>query len=116
VHVDVKKQGRIPDGGGWRPHGRGSAQDRATGGVRDRAKRRGTTGSRGYRFLHHAVDDFSRLAYSEVLDDERKTTAAQFWLRANAFFAAAGITVEQVMTGCPLSLLFKEPVGDTYPS
>jgi hypothetical protein len=101
--VDVKKQGRIPDGGGWRPHGRGSAQDRATGGVRDRAKRRGTTGSRGYRFLHHAVDDFSRLAYSEVLDDERKTTAA-------------GITVEQVMTGCPLSLLFKEPVGDTYPS
>ncbi len=50
---------------------------------------------RGYAFLHHAVDDHSRLAYSEILDDERKETASAFWVRANAFFAGAGITVER---------------------
>jgi len=98
VHVDIKKQGRIPDGGGWRFHGRGSAQDRSAGSARDRAARGGARGSRGFRFLHHAVDDHSRLAYSEVLDDERGTTAAGFWERANTFFAAAGIRVEAVMT------------------
>ena len=48
--------------------------------------------------MHHAVDDHSRLAYSEQLDDERKETAAGFWRRAEAFFANAGITVTAVMT------------------
>lgn len=57
VHVDIKKQGRIPDGGGWRVHGRGSAQDRTAGVARDKAGRAGAAGSRGYRYLHHAVDD-----------------------------------------------------------
>ncbi|MGV9638550.1 IS481 family transposase [Nocardia testacea] len=98
VHVDIKKQGRIPDGGGWRAHGRGSAPDRAAGAARDRAGRAGAAASRGYRYLHHAVDDHTRPAYSEILDDERKHTAAGFWQRANAFFTAAGITVEAVMT------------------
>ncbi|MCS0500758.1 integrase core domain-containing protein, partial [Protaetiibacter mangrovi] len=98
VHVDIKKLGRIPDGGGWRAHGRGSAQDRAAGVVRDRAARHGASASRGYTFLHHAVDDHSRLAYSEQLGDERKETAASFWLRAAAFFADHGITVTAVMT------------------
>jgi transposase InsO family protein len=98
VHVDVKKQGRIPDGGGWRAHGRGSAADRQAGAARDRAARAGAVSSRGYRYLHHAVDDHSRLVYSEILDNERKETAAAFWRRANAFFAAAGITVTAVMT------------------
>ena len=98
VHVDIKKLGRIPDGGGWRAHGRGSAQDRKNGAARDRAARAGAAASRGYRYLHHAVDDHSRLAYSEILPDERKETAAGFWRRANTFFAAAGITVAAVMT------------------
>ncbi len=98
AHIDIKKQGRIPDGGGWRAHGRGSAPDRAAGAARDRAGRAGAAASRGYRYLHHAVDDHTRLAYSEILDDERKHTAAGFWARANAFFTAAGITVEAVMT------------------
>jgi transposase InsO family protein len=98
VHVDIKKLGRIPDGGGWRMHGRGSTQDRRSGAARDRAARRGASPSRGYVYLHHAVDDFSRLAYSEQLSDERKETAAAFWGRANAFFAAAGIAVTAVMT------------------
>lgn len=77
IHVDVKKVGRIPDGGGWRTHGRGSAQHRAT----DRAK---TAGARaGYVFLHSAVDGYSRLAYTEALPDENAATAI-------GFFAGAG--------------------------
>jgi transposase InsO family protein len=98
VHVDIKKLGRIPDGGGWRAHGRGSTQDRSAGVARDRAGRAGAAASRGYRYLHHAVDDHSRLAYSEILSDERKETAAGFWTRASTFFATAGFTVTAVMT------------------
>ena len=52
----------------------------------------------GYSYLHTAVDDHSRLAYSEILADEKKETAAAFWRRAHAFFAQAGITVERVLT------------------
>lgn len=78
VHIDIKKLGIIPDGGGWRVHGRGSAQDRRVHVARTRAKRRGANPSRGYAFLHHAVDDCTRLAYSERLPDERKETAAGF--------------------------------------
>lgn len=115
VHVDIKKQGRIPDGGGWHAHGRGSAQDRWAGAARDRAARRGASASRGYAFHHHAIDDHSRLAYSEILDDEKKETAAGFWIRANAFFEAAGITVTAVMTdngACYRSRSFAAALGD----
>src|SRR4051812_38039654 len=86
VHVDIKKLGRIPNGGGHRILGREAGR-----------KNNPRTG-RGYSFLHHAVDDHSRMAYSEILGDERKETAASFWRRANAFFAEAGITVARVMT------------------
>ena len=65
VHVDIKKLGRIPDGGGHR----GSRA--APSGSRNK-KGAGP----GYAYLHHAVDDHSRLAYSEILGDERKETAA----------------------------------------
>jgi len=85
VHVDVKKLGRIPVGGGWRAHGRGSAQHRAAG----RAKTRGARA--GYVYLHSAVDDHSRLAYTEELADERGATAAAFWARAVRFFRRHGI-------------------------
>jgi transposase InsO family protein len=98
VHVDIKKLGRIPDGGGWRAFTRGSEQDRRNGVARLRARRAGAPSSRGYVFLHHAVDDHSRLAYSEQLPDERKETAAAFWERARVFFADAGIAVRAVMT------------------
>jgi transposase InsO family protein len=114
VHVDIKKQGRIPDGGGWRVHGRGSAQDRTAGTARTRAKRAGAAGSRGYRYLHHAVDDYSRIAYSEILDDERKETAAGFWDRANTFFNSIGIHVTAVMTdngACYKSHAFAAALG-----
>ena len=115
VHVDVKKQGRIPDGGGWRVHGRGSTQDRRAGVARDKVARAGAAGSRGYRYLHHAVDDYSRVAYSEILDDERKETAAAFWERANAFFTALGVTVTAVMTdngACYRSHVFAAALGE----
>ena len=85
VHVDVKKLGRIPDGGGHRVHGRTSAQHRAA----QRAKNKGT--KVGYVFLHSAVDDHSRLAYTEELADERGATAAAFWARAVKFFRRHGI-------------------------
>lgn len=83
VHVDIKKLGRIPDGGGWKAHGRGRA------GARQRV---------GYAFIHSAVDDHSRLAYSEVLPDERAQTSVAFWRRALAWFAARGVTVRAVLT------------------
>jgi len=114
VHVDIKKLGRIPDGGGWRAHGRGSAQDRSAGAARDRAARRGAAPSRGYMFLHHAVDSYSRLAYSEQLPDERKETAAAFWERARAFFRDAGFEVTAVMTdngACYRSHAFAAALG-----
>jgi transposase InsO family protein len=98
IHVDIKKLGRIPAGGGWRFHGRGSSQDRRAGVARNNAARAGAAGSRGYAYIHHAVDDHSRLAYSEIHSDERKETAVGFWRRARAFFAAHGITVRAVLT------------------
>ncbi|HWV56427.1 MAG TPA: IS481 family transposase [Longimicrobiales bacterium] len=116
VHVDIKKLGVIPDGGGWRVHGRGSKQDRRAGVARTHAARQGASPSRGYVFLHHAVDDCTRLAYSERLPDERKETAAAFWVRARAFFAEHGITVTSVMTdngACYRSHAFAAALGET---
>ena len=85
VHVDVKKLGRIPSGGGHRVHGRTSAQYRAT-------RRAKTGGARaGYVFLHSALDDHSRLTYTEELPDELGSTAAGFWARAVKFFRLHGI-------------------------
>lgn len=88
VHVDIKKLGRIPVGGGWRTVGR--RQGKQNNG----SSRRGV----GYAFIHAAVDDHSRFAYTEVHDDERDHTCAAFWTRANDFFAHHGITVERVLT------------------
>ena len=115
VHLDIKKLGRIPDGGSWRAFGRGSQQHKKAQAATDRAARAGASPSRGYVFLHHAVDDHSRLAYSEQLPDERKETAAAFWGRAKAFFADAGISVRAVMTdngACYRSHAFAEALGD----
>lgn len=115
VHIDIKKLGKIPDGGSWRAFGRGSKQHKKAHAAADRAARAGASPSRGYVFLHHAVDDHSRLAYSEQFADERKETAAAFWGRAKAFFAEAGISVRAVMTdngSCYRSHAFAEALGD----
>ena len=85
IHIDVKKLGRIPDGGGWRAHGKGPKP------VARRAQ--------GYDYVHSAVDDHSRLAYSELHRDERGITCAGFLARAAAFFASHGIArIEEVMS------------------
>jgi len=84
VHVDIKKLGNIPDGGGHKTLGRQAG--------------RKTRSGVGYSYLHNAVDDHSRLAYSEILTDEKKETATAFWRRAQTFFTQAGITVQRVLT------------------
>jgi transposase InsO family protein len=94
VHIDVKKLGRIVGGAGkrWRTDGyqhyTGSHTD-AAGRVRRDA---------GWEFVHVAVDDYSRLAYAEVLADEKATTAAAFLRRAVAFYRRHGIRVEAIIT------------------
>jgi transposase InsO family protein len=83
VHVDVKKVGRIPDGGGWRAHGRGKA-----------ARGLGI----GYDYIHVAVDDHSRLAYAQILPDEKGSTTAEFLARAITWFARHGVIVKAILS------------------
>ena len=98
IHVDVKKLGRIPNGGGHRIHGRvqGEANARARNLAEGRTRGRGQV--RGYTFLHHAVDDHSRFVYSEILPDETKETASAFMRNAIAAFAAQGVRIQRVLT------------------
>jgi transposase InsO family protein len=89
VHMDVKKLGRIPDGGGWRAAG---------GTLANHASRIDKTPI-GYDYVHSLIDDHSRFAYSEVLADEKGNTCSAFLLRAATYFAAHGIgQIERVMT------------------
>jgi transposase InsO family protein len=83
VHLDVKKLGRIPDGGGHRAHGRAAAP-----------RGRGI----GYEYVHSAVDDRSRVAFSQILADEKAATAARFLVEAASFFADHGVRIERVLT------------------
>jgi len=87
VHMDVKKLGRIPDGGGWRAHGRAATQAAKT-------KRP----SIGYDYVHSVVDDHSRVAYSEVLPDEKGPSCVGFLVRVAAYLATQGIDrIETIM-------------------
>ena len=95
VHVDVKKLGRIPPGGGWRMHGRENLVGRSKAGV-------------GYDFVHSAIDAHTRLAFSEVHADERGPTCAGFWERAEAFFADHAIHVEAVLSDNAKNYLGKD--------
>ena len=109
VHVDIKKLGKIPDGGGWKVLGRqaGNHNNHAAHGSRPHRL--------GYGFIHSAVDDHSRLAYSEILSDERKETAAGFWQRARNWYFEQGIEIEEVLTdngSCYRSRLFDQVLGD----
>jgi transposase InsO family protein len=83
LHMDVKKLGRIPDGGGHRFRGRGYGTPRS---------------HRGYDYVHQVVDDMSRVAYVAVFGDERGTTCAAFLREAAASFARLGVRIERVMT------------------
>ena len=84
VHIDVKKLGRIPDGGGWWAHGR-------------------TTRSRqhspvGYDYVHSAVDAYSRIAYSEILNAEDRVCCTGFLERAHSWFALHHVAIERILT------------------
>jgi transposase InsO family protein len=92
VHIDVKKLGRIEGGAGHRIAGRPRGNPRKTD--RDGKRRRLV----GWEFVHIAIDDCTRLAYVEVLPDERATTAIGFLRRAIAFFQRHGITTERLLT------------------
>jgi len=85
IHVDIKKIAAIPDGGGWKAHGRGNDGHGGHSGA-------------GYRYIHSAIDDRTRIVYSEILSDEKAVTAVGFWQRAHAWFTNIGITIERVLT------------------
>ncbi|MGW7489330.1 IS481 family transposase [Streptomyces sp. NPDC054786] len=84
VHIDVKKLGRIPDGGGHKALGRAAGRKNRNGA--------------GLAYLHTALDDHTRLAYTEDLPDEKADTCAGFLTRATAWFTQCGVTVERVLT------------------
>ena len=94
VHVDVKRLGRIQGGAGKRV--RGGLRKHWNPRVTDAAGRRRLTV--GWEFVHIAIDDHSRLAYAEVLPDEKATTAIGFLRRASAFYARYGFRVERLLT------------------
>ena len=99
VHVDVKKLGNIPDGGGHRVHGRAAGSRNSTRSAPIPNNSASPRAKLGYACLHVAVDDHSRLAYVEIQPDERKDTAAAFWTRAAAWFTGHGIDrIERVLT------------------
>ena len=85
VHVDVKKLGRIPPGGGWRMRGREHAEHHTKHRV-------------GYDYVHSAIDAHSRLAFTKILPNEQGPTCAAFWEQARTFFAEHDITIEAVLT------------------
>ena len=83
VHVDIKKLGQVPDGGGWRAIG---------------IENRGTRQKVGYEFCHSMVNNHSRVAYTEILDSENTQACAGFMLRAAQWFAGLGYRIDRVMT------------------
>jgi transposase InsO family protein len=102
IHVDVKKIAGIPAGGGWKLHGRGNTEHHS----RTKA---------GYRYIHSALDDRTRLVYSEIHNDELGVTAAAFWLRAVNWFSAHGVRCERVITdnGCCYKRLWAQACAST---
>ncbi|MGV0627838.1 IS481 family transposase, partial [Mycolicibacter minnesotensis] len=114
VHVDVKKLGKIPAGGGWRMLGRGAGSHNSKADKSSGRRNKWGDPLHGHHFLHTAIDAHSRLAYSEMLGDERKETAVAFWTRANTWFNENGITVQKVLTdngSCYRSHAFRDALG-----
>jgi transposase InsO family protein len=111
VHVDVKKLGKIPAGGGWRMLGRSAGRRNWRADTSSGQRSKHGDPLHGHHFLHTALDGHSRLAYSELLSNERKETAAAFWRRANMWFSERGIDVRKVLTdngSCYRSHAFKD--------
>ncbi len=104
IHVDVKKLGRIPDGGGWRIDGPT---------VIDHDRRRDRARKLGFDYVHVAVDDHSRLAFAQVLPDEKGTTCAAFLTAAAEFFAQHGVAIRGVMTDNAKNYVISHAFQDT---
>jgi transposase InsO family protein len=114
LHMDVKKLGRVPDGGGWRYVGR----------KQGRSNRNTTAGKpwskwhnrlMGTCFLHTVIDDHSRIAYVEERNDETRETACEVLRNAAAWFAERGVTVQRVLTdngGCYRSFLWRDTCAE----
>ena len=98
IHVDVKKLGNIPVGGGWRFVGRGQGRKNRAGTDLDRRKGKNRSPLLGHAFVHTVIDDHSRVAYAEIHDDERTDTALGVLRRAVSWFADHGVTVERVLS------------------
>jgi transposase InsO family protein len=114
LHLDVKKLGNIPDGGGHRMVGRMQGQRNRTA---TPTTKRGKAGDKnlGRAFVHTVVDDYSRVAYAEIHDDETALTAIGVLRRAVLWFTARGVTVERVLTdngSCYRSNLFRQQCQD----
>jgi transposase InsO family protein len=114
LHMDVKKLGNIPDGGGWRFVGKqqGNKHRQQTPG-KPRSRHHGELMQ--HAFVHTVVDDHSRVAYAEIHDDESAVTAAGVLRRAVFWFAARGVTVQRVLTdngSCYRSHLWRQQCQD----
>lgn len=97
VHVDVKKVGNIPNGGGWRYVGRRQGEkNRAV--TPDKPRNQYGGPKLGYAYVHTVIDDHSRVAYTEVGDDETAVTAVAVLQRAVEWFADRGVTIERVLS------------------
>jgi transposase InsO family protein len=97
IHVDVKKLGNIPDGGGWRYVGR-QLGNRNWAATPVAAKNKSWQPLIGTAYLHTVIDDHSRVAYAEIHDDETAATAVGVLLRAVSWFADRGVTVDRVLS------------------
>jgi transposase InsO family protein len=117
LHMDVKKLGRVPDGGGWRYVGRerGWKNRSATAARTGAPKSKYSKPLLGTCYLHTVIDDHSRVAYVEAHDDETKETATEVLRNAVAWFAARGVTVQRVLTdngGCYRSFLWRDTCAE----
>jgi transposase InsO family protein len=114
IHVDVKKLGNVPDGGGWRYVGRnqGRKNRQITPGKKRNQWHKAKMGT---AFVHTVIDDYSRVAYAEIHDDETKETATAVLRRAVAWFAARGVIVERVLSdngSCYKSHLWRDTCAE----
>jgi transposase InsO family protein len=110
LHVDVKKLGNVPDGGGWRYVGRRQG-NRNRAATPDKPRSRHHNPKIGTAFVHTVLDDHSRVAYAEIHDDETAATAAGVLRRAVAWFADRGVVVERVLSdngSCYRSFLWRD--------
>ncbi|MCW2735994.1 MAG: family transposase, partial [Nocardioides sp.] len=97
IHVDVKKLGNVPDGGGWRYVGRVQGR-RNRDAMSGKPRNQWHNAKMGTAFVHTVIDDHSRVAYAEIHDDETAATASAVLHRAVAWFAARGVVVERVLS------------------